>query len=156
MGRDIKRVPVDFEWPEGKIWPGYKTYYDHCPCEIYKAYPGHEDADLSDDSNVGCQLSHTDRCPYFTGVPSGEGWQVWENVTEGSPVSPVFATKGELVDWLTKNGTGGMFDQPLSQEAAVAFVDAGWVMSGAICHGQMMNGAEALKDFLTLACDKED
>lgn len=23
MGREIKRVPLDFDWPIEKVWPGY-------------------------------------------------------------------------------------------------------------------------------------
>lgn len=36
--------------------------------------------------------------------PAGEGWQVWENVSEGSPVTPVFATEAELVEYLVAGG----------------------------------------------------
>jgi hypothetical protein len=33
-----------------------------------------------------------------TPPPEGEGWQVWETVSEGSPVSPVFATAEDSSD----------------------------------------------------------
>lgn len=32
--------------------------------------------------------------------PKGEGYQLWETVTEGSPITPVFATPEELARWL--------------------------------------------------------
>ena len=35
--------------------------------------------------------------------PSGEGFQMWENTSEGSPQSPVFETFDELCDWCTEN-----------------------------------------------------
>jgi hypothetical protein len=38
--------------------------------------------------------------------PAGEGWQVWETVSEGSPITPVFATREELVDYLVDGGDG--------------------------------------------------
>lgn len=54
--------------------------------------------------------------------PEGDGWQVWETVTEGSPTSPVFATGEELVQWLVDMGYG--------ETASRQFVfDAGWVPS---------------------------
>lgn len=56
-----------------------------------------------------------------TEPPSGEGWQVWETVSEGSPISPVFATDEELVVWLV--------DQGYSEKGARAFVQSGWVPS---------------------------
>jgi hypothetical protein len=40
-----------------------------------------------------------------TQPPSGEGWQLWETTSEGSPQSPVFATPEELADWCGPNAT---------------------------------------------------
>ena len=37
--------------------------------------------------------------------PEGEGWQLWETVSEGSPTSPVFATPDELARWCEGNAT---------------------------------------------------
>lgn len=37
--------------------------------------------------------------------PTGEGWQLWETTSEGSPVSPVFATAETLADWCADNAT---------------------------------------------------
>lgn len=31
-------------------------------------------------------------------------FQIYENVTEGSPVSPVFETQDEMINWLKKQG----------------------------------------------------
>lgn len=36
-----------------------------------------------------------------TEPPMGEGWQLWETVSEGSPISPAFATAEELVAWMS-------------------------------------------------------
>lgn len=58
--------------------------------------------------------------------PRGRGWQVWENVSEGAPITPVFATADDLVDYLCTKGT--TWDQkrygkgPWRREAAVQFV----------------------------------
>lgn len=35
-------------------------------------------------------------------LPNGPGWQMWEDFV-GSPVSPVFETRGELAEWLADN-----------------------------------------------------
>lgn len=37
--------------------------------------------------------------------PTGEGYQLWENTSEGSPQSPVFATMEELCAWCATNAT---------------------------------------------------
>ncbi|MCC7017808.1 MAG: hypothetical protein IT564_11465 [Rhodospirillales bacterium] len=51
--------------------------------------------------------------------PTGDGWQLWETVTEGSPVSPVFATSDGLASWMAQT-------QGVSFETALGFVQAGW------------------------------
>lgn len=47
--------------------------------------------------------------------PVGEGWQLWQTVSEGGPVSPVFAQPDALAAWLTDNyemlGTHYSFEQ---------------------------------------------
>lgn len=37
--------------------------------------------------------------------PTGEGFQLWEDTTEGSPQSPVFGTLEELCEWCAPNAT---------------------------------------------------
>jgi hypothetical protein len=37
--------------------------------------------------------------------PTGEGFQLWETTSEGSPVSPVFKTLDELCAWAAENAT---------------------------------------------------
>lgn len=64
--------------------------------------------------------------------PTGDGWQMWETVSEGSPVSPVFATSEELAQWLTTPDGGhvsGPSRRPMTIEQARGFVDAGWAPS---------------------------
>jgi hypothetical protein len=77
--------------------------------------------------------------------PTGEGWQLWETVSEGSPVSPVFPTAESLAQWLTTKAGGekaGPSGRPLSIEAARGFVGAGWAPTGVIDAQGVHDGAE--------------
>lgn len=111
MGREIKRVPVDFNHKREEPWPGYLTP------------PGLTDEEYDD-------WEHTE-------PPTGEGWQVWETVSEGSPVSPVFATAEELArhlstvgdDWAVRRAARGRPEPLPTYEQALAFVQAGWAPS---------------------------
>lgn len=67
--------------------------------------------------------------------PSGEGWQLWETVSEGSPVSPVFATEDEFVQYLISQGS--------SEHAAREFTKAGWCMSGVFVGGKFASNVDA-------------
>lgn len=63
-----------------------------------------------------------------TGPPEGEGWQLWETVSEGSPISPVFASAEQLATWMTRNDC--TVNGPVRPfDAALKFVMAGWAPS---------------------------
>lgn len=71
--------------------------------------------------------------------PAGEGWQVWETVSEGSPVTPVFPTKEALIEYLVQNGD--LWDQKRgdggwSRKNAEHFVNQGWSPSGVVVDGE--------------------
>jgi hypothetical protein len=66
---------------------------------------------------------------------AGAGWQVWETVSEGSPITPVFATREELVGHLVSV----MGWRP---DAAETFTSDGWAPSLVMAGGQVMKGAE--------------
>jgi hypothetical protein len=64
--------------------------------------------------------------------PKGEGWQVWETVSEGSPVTPVFPTPEALIEHLAKRGDDWdrkRGDPGWGHDAAAAFVGVGWAPS---------------------------
>lgn len=37
--------------------------------------------------------------------PKGDGYQIWERVSEGSPISPVFEKPEDLANWMVENDT---------------------------------------------------
>ena len=81
-----------------------------------------------------------------TGPPEGDGWQLWESVSEGSPISPVFADREGLIHWLTTDYSWGAQRTPLTREQAEAFVGAGssigsFVMTG---DGRQISGEAAV------------
>lgn len=232
MGRELKRVPLDFKWPENKVWEGYlNPHYDHnhqchaCnghgstmasqrledlisllmlsgndakrgSCHPYfinaplhksqgkicgpdmielttalagrePSFMGHDACDrlsarnkiiaaagLPDDwgtCNV-CEGSGTiwdspedekaaeewER----TEPPIGDGFQIWETVSEGSPISPVFATPEELARYMTGSRWGG--DKGCSYETWLNFINGpGWAPSMVIDGNSIKTGADA-------------
>lgn len=121
MGRELKRVPLDFDAPLDEIWEGYwrpiedlkevKEIVDQVP-EIL----GYEGDSVCRECNrvFGdcdeyaryCIVYNKDLCNlWYFDPPEGEGYQLWETTTEGSPQSPVFATLDELCEWCEENAT---------------------------------------------------
>lgn len=76
--------------------------------------------------------------------PTGEGWQLWETVSEGSPVTPVFATREGLVDYLSSAD----YPRRLTRDEAEGLVEAGWVPSGVgvVGHG-FLSGEKSEGEF---------
>lgn len=204
MGREAKRVPLDFDWPQGETWHGYlmpdslredecgdcggkgyslearaiaDTFYPHMiewgNTEKARRLAWHDKigqdevdnliengrlrvwrdgewrteprtaAEINEQQRAGgldghdainrgiliefrCErLGIPYRCPACDGYgsiekypgqraeaeaweptdpPTGEGWQMWQTTSEGSPESPVFATPDELATWLADTG----------------------------------------------------
>lgn len=83
-----------------------------------------------------------------TEPPKGEGFQIWETVSEGSPVSPVFATPEELATWMSTPGNddsvtrGGTYGQWLN------FIGVGWAPSFMSSNGSIKDGVTAVAEGL--------
>lgn len=103
------------------------------------------------------RLGHDNRCPQCKGhghvwdsqnnrrraerwmptePPAGDGWQLWETVSEGSPISPVYKTPEQLMIFLVVSG--------YSAEAAQKFVHgSGWAPSAVSANGKFYNDIES-------------
>ncbi len=63
-----------------------------------------------------------------TEPPAGPGYQIWETVSEGSAISPVFDNPEALADWMSQNNRG--VDQGTSKNQWLAFIKGpGWSLS---------------------------
>jgi hypothetical protein len=227
MSREIKRVPLDFDWPIDETWKGYKppkdgtqdcescdhtdgltrqgsallAVIDSIPSRATKASEtdlvflralakaSEEDATVSDDRYysflgldrtsvhhdlvklVGKSLGISLACPACNGEgfvivdaaqyalaktwepyepPVGPGWQVWESVSTGSPITPVYPTAEALIAALQAVGT--RYDGRFSRKSAEAFVRAGWAPSaGAVEGGSLLDGVD-----IPLACEEAE
>lgn len=116
MGRELKRVPLDFNYPLKQIWYGYfmneiSTCYSNDSkdyCEQCKKMAEIKGIELT---SYGCPdfdnyfKEVKEKLKRLCEVPEGEGYQLWETTTEGSPVSPIFETLDALCEWCEDNAT---------------------------------------------------
>lgn len=117
MGRELRRVPMDFEYPIHKVWYGY--FMDYIPntcmstdkrdyCEQCREFAKIKEIEIS---SYGCPnfdkyfSEISDKLKELCAPPFGDGYQLWETTSEGSPVSPVFKTLDELCEWCEDNAT---------------------------------------------------
>lgn len=115
MSREIRRVPSDWQHP--KSAGHYVPLFDETHAEAMAEYRK-DPADYDNEPPDG----HCYR-PDFG--DTALAYQVYESVSEGTPVSPVFETAEEMVGWLMNDGSGlgiGGRQMPLTREQAESFV----------------------------------
>lgn len=76
-------------------------------------------------------------------MPQGDWYQLFEGVSEGTPLSPPFETSEELVEWLSihKDYWGNQW----TRTQAEAMSKAGYSPSGILVNGKIYNSQEALE-----------
>ena len=139
MGREIKRVPLDFDWPVGKIWALYfiSTCIDKLTCE-----------DCRQASKLKGLKFQNHNCPDFNlGPPLGDGYQLWETTSEGSPMSPVFETPEELAEWLEATEASSFGPMTCSYDQWLEFIKGpGWAPSAILDEKGFRSGVCAIND----------
>jgi len=156
MGREVLRVPADWEHPRytEETAPRPDRVGDYRPIHMNRDFDSEadeweRDLNLWRSGEDPKRAEHKDqRFWEWHGAPPdrdyyrSRAWtddeathfQVYETVSEGTPVTPHFATEAELVDYLVANGD--FWDQKRrksgpgwSRKAAESFVKGGWAPS---------------------------
>lgn len=150
MGREIRRVPPNWEHPKTmatRLKRGqyvqveeYQPMYDEDFAtrmeEWYAGWKAWGDADRAEHK---CEYWEYEGDPpdpkyYRPAWPEGSAtwYQVYETVSEGSPVTPPFATREELITYLSTKGDfwdQSRGDPAWPRKAAESFVGEGWAPS---------------------------
>jgi len=150
MGREIRRVPPNWNHPvdsrSGQLKPMFDETFEQAStewknefAEYYTAINGdYYQEDRKADDGTPWEFWEWSGDPpnreYYRPWKDEEAtwYQVWETVSEGTPVSPPFETKEELIEYLVKEGD--FWDQKRREggwdrEAATKFVGTGWAVS---------------------------
>jgi len=155
MGREIRMVPPNWEHPKqdnGHYEPMFDEDFDTALNEWIEGYElwkkGEHPEQQEEECNypfwewMGGPPNPDSYRPAFTEDPTW--YQTYENVSEGTPVTPPFATKEELIEYLVEHGTfwdvrrvaDGRQDRVgWDRKAAEQFVKAEYAPSGMIVGG---------------------
>lgn len=75
----------------------------------------------------------------------GEGYQIWETVSEGSPITPVFASPEDLALYCSNNRVNAGGGEAISYERWLAFISGpGWAPSFFVGSGGIQSGVSAV------------
>ena len=147
MGREVRKVPTNWDHPkqegryDGRLQPMFDETFEEAAAkwkaEFAEWESGIRPSYCSDESK---ELEYwewnggpPERAYYRPWKDEEATWvQVWETISEGTPVTPPFATASELVDYLATNGD--FWDQqrgdgPWDRANAEKFVGDGWAPS---------------------------
>lgn len=177
MGREIRMVPANWEHPVSRdvygrerLQPMYDETFSTAARE-WKAgflkWESGERPDYFEDRPEGYEFWEWDVQPpsreYYRPWSDDEAtwFQLWETVSEGTPVSPPFSTKEELADYLADNGD--FWDQKRciepdwdrlwggtpgvsgwGKERAYRFVNVGWAPSMVATSAGVIDGKFAV------------
>lgn len=181
MGRQIRRVIPNWQHPEesnGRFRPLFDESYREA---ITKWIEEHQLWEAGKHPDQLDKTSSAKEYRYFAEwngdapdvkyyrpdwKPEEATWyQVYETVSEGTPVTPPFETREELVEYLVANGDfwdqkrrseghASMPCEPWTRQQAESFVfGGGWAPSLVVSDGRIMSGVEAMAE---LAANRDD
>lgn len=152
MGRTIRRVPPHWTHPvftEGPRRGEFIPLFDESYSEAAKEWKEelsqweaktHRSYDSDYQEYWDYAGNPPDRDFYLPdGLPDKTWYQVYETVSEGTPVTPPFETQEELVEYLIQHGT--FWDsQPWNYQVAYNFVfNSEFMPSGLFVRGQLID-----------------
>jgi hypothetical protein len=148
MGFEIRMVPPHWQWGAPNTQPMYDRRFEDVVKEWKEGFLAWEAGTKFRPENLredGSTMEYWeaernppgDRAYYRPWKDEEATWfQVWETVSEGTPVTPAFHSRGELAEFLSKFGTA-WDDGPWGWDRATAFCKEGegWAPSGLINMG---------------------
>lgn len=172
MGREVRRVTVDWKHPkEFSYYRGMKMYKPLYPGKYYKdsfaewiegklkwdegqvldgetdtyreRFP--EDGRTYEDNCGSACPDERDYMPSWT-EEEATHYQMYENVSEGTPISPPMETPELLAQWLTDNDANAGGRKPATYEQWLAVCHGGYAPSGVFANGVFMSGVEAMTE----------
>lgn len=157
MGREVRMVPANWSHPKnerGNYQPMHNLDYESALAEynaekekwesgIFPDYADEEDRKLSYEEWDGSPPNPDYYMPPFR-VEQRTHYMMYETTTEGTPISPAFATPQELARWLVENNASAFGDMTATYEQWLATINRGWAVSAVMDgKGNMESGVEA-------------
>jgi len=145
MSREVRRVPADWQHPRDETNVRYKALY---PGE---EYPNRAAEFMAKANSEGLQeaiewFGCPDKEDYMPNWPAEQRthFMMYEDTSEGTPISPAFATPEELARWLADTGASSFGSSTASYEAWLRVANGGWAPSAVFTpETGLVSGVEA-------------
>lgn len=181
MGRELRRVPANWQHPkrttynylQGKEVESFQPLFDEPYISAISEWihehflwlrgehPDQQGEDRAEYSYYAQWGGSPPDIDYYrpNWKPEEMTWyQVYETVSEGTPVTPPFETQAELIEYLVehgdywdqsrrKEGRSSMPCEPWTRQQAESFVlGSGWAPSLVVHDGKVQSGVEAMAE----------
>lgn len=146
MGREVRKVIANWQHPKDEYEQRFKPLLNR----DYKQ----EAADFLNLANekglqeaidyYGCAPDESDYMPAWSNEEKTH-LMMYENTSEGTPISPAFETPEELAKWFVENNASAFASQTASYEAWLKLANGGYAVSMVITPSTgLISGVEAL------------
>ena len=153
MGREVRRVPADWQHPKHEV-PDWRTGR---MVERYKPlYEGHSYAPRAAEFLEKLKTDGLQEAIEWCGVPNKDDfmpewaedqrthYMMYEDTSEGTPISPAFAMPEELARWLVDNEASAFGSSTGSYEGWLRVARGGWAPSMVASADGITSGVDAL------------
>lgn len=160
MGREVRRVPADWQHPKDEQTGRYKPLFDGAgfadrlrewndenakwSSGVFPDYASEENRKLTYSEWAGDQPKS---CDYMPDWPAEQRTHLmmYEDTTEGTPISPAFKTPEELARWLVDNNASAFGSQTGTYEGWLRVAKGGWAPSAVFTsQAGLTSGVDAL------------
>ena len=146
MGREVRRVPADWQHPKDELTGHHKPLFDG----DYEV-DAKEFLEMANTKSLQEALEYMgcpDREDYMPSWPEDQRTHLmmYETCSEGTPISPAFETPEELARWLTDNEASPFGGSTASYEGWLRVARGGFACSAVISNGAMTSGVDGLSD----------
>lgn len=153
MSRAIRRVPMDWqhpmEWRDqwSRSSGVVRAKFVFKPLYARSYADALADFAANPDNWDGHEPQQDDYMPSFSSVaPESLGYCMYEEVSEGTPISPVFATPEELAHWLADHNASAFGGTTATYEQWLRVCKGGWAPSAVMDARGLRSGVEAMSD----------
>lgn len=164
MGREVRRVPADWEHPTNErdqLIPLKDSYNKRLA--DWEESEAKWNEGLRSDFRGGWEPRQGNELRMTFSDWDGEGprqedympdwpveqrthYQMYEDTTEGTPISPVFDSPEKLARWLADNNASAFGQQTATYEQWLGMIDEGYAVSAVFDGKSVRSGVEAMGD----------
>lgn len=142
MGREVRKVPKDWEHPKSS--GTYTPLFDNYNMALKEFQDDVEKMGLGE--ALDYHGGGPDSAKYMPCWLDEEKthYMMYEDTTEGTPISPAFETPEDLAMWLYKSGANSFGGQTASYEGWLRVARGGYACSAVLSSDGLVNGVDAL------------